>query len=244
LRLIQQRRGYFLRLLTKPIEAFDLHRNGFTTALPTERFAFKHQPSPRPLYGLPELRERPAASIVVVEGEKCADAAKIVFPSSVIITSPGGSNGALQADWTPLAGRRRVLIWPDLDAPGIKYATTVANILVDLGISEVLIVDAQRLAEVDPSGNRRETTPGWDVADALAEGNEPGKLRAAAVAAAQPHKAGPRFVSFGRFTMSNDGLVVAKEGKGEDAATETLWVCSAFEIIGRARDPHGREWAR
>jgi putative DNA primase/helicase len=209
-----------------------------------ERFAFKHQPSPRPLYGLPELTERPNASVVIVEGEKCADAAKIVFPSSVSLTSPGGSNGALQADWTPLAGRRRVLIWPDLDAPGIKYATTVANILVDLGIPEILIVDAKRLAEVDPSGNRRETTPGWDVADAVAEGNEPERLRAAAVAAAQPHKAGARFVSFGSFTMSNDGLILAKEGRSEDAATETLWVCSAFEIIGRARDPNGREWAR
>jgi putative DNA primase/helicase len=209
-----------------------------------ERFALKHHPCPRPLYGLPELRERPTASVVVVEGEKCADAAKIVFPSSVIITSPGGSNGALQADWTPLSGRSRVLIWPDLDAPGTKYATTVADILVDLGIPEILIVDAQRLAEVDPSGRRRETTPGWDVADAVAEGNEPGKLRATVAAVAQPYKAGPRFVSFGSFTMSNDGLVLATEGKGEDAARETMWVCSAFEIIGRARDPNGREWAR
>ena len=44
--------------------------------------------------------------------------------------------------------------------------------------------------------------------------------------------------------MSDDGLVIAKESKGEDATTENLWVCSAFEIIGRARDPNGREWAR
>ena len=152
-----------------------------------ERFAFKHQPTPRPLYGLPELRENPNAAVVVVEGEKCAEAARTVFPSSVVVTSPGGSNAALHADWTPLAGRSRVLIWPDLDAPGIKYATAVANILASLGIPEILIVDAQALAEVVPSGNRRETTPGWDVADAGTEGNEPGKLRAAAVAAAHPY---------------------------------------------------------
>jgi len=209
-----------------------------------ERYAFKHYPSPRPLYGLPVLRERPNAPIVVVEGEKCADAAQAVFPSSVIVTSPGGSNGALKADWTPLAGRSRVLIWPDLDAPGTKYASTVANVLADLGIPEILIVDAQRLAEVDPLGVRRETVAGWDVADAIAEGHEPEKLRADAVALAQPHKPGPRFLSFGSFTMSDEGLVLAKESKGEDASAETLWVCSAFEIIGRARDPNGREWAR
>ena len=56
-----------------------------------ERFAFKHQPAPCPLYGLPDLSERPGASIVVVEGEKCADAAKAVFPSFVVVTSPGGA---------------------------------------------------------------------------------------------------------------------------------------------------------
>jgi putative DNA primase/helicase len=182
-----------------------------------EFYAFKHQTTPRPLYGLPELRERPSASVVVVEGEKCADAAKAVFPSSVIVTSPGGSNGALQTDWTNLVGRKRVLIWPDLDAPGAKYATTVANILVDLGIPEVLMVDAQQLAEIDPAGRRRETVAGWDVADALEEGYEPEKLGVAAVAAAQPHKPGPRYLSFGGFTMSDDGLVLAKQGKGEDA---------------------------
>jgi putative DNA primase/helicase len=209
-----------------------------------ERFGFRHHPAPRPLYGLPELRERPNASIVVVEGEKCVEAAKAVFPSSVIVTSPGGSNGAPQAEWTPLAGRKRVLIWPDLDAPGTKYATIVAKILGDLGIPEILIVDAQRLAEIDLEGKKRETIAGWDVADAIEEGHEPERLRAAAVAAAQPYKPGPHFVSFGSFTMSTDGLLVAKEGKGEDAAVETLWVCSAFEIIGRARDPNGREWAR
>jgi putative DNA primase/helicase len=210
----------------------------------SERFAFRHHPAPRPLYGLPELRERPYASIVVVEGEKCVEAANAVFPFSVVVTSPGGSNGALQADWTPLAGRARVLIWPDLDAPGTKYATTVASILADLGIPEISIVDAERLAEIDLEGRKRETITGWDVSDAIDEGCAPEKLRADAVAAAQPHKSGPRFISFGYFTMSTEGLVVAKEGKGEDAAIETTWVCSAFEIIGRARDPSGREWAR
>ena len=34
-----------------------------------EHFAFKHQDKPRPLYGLHELRLRPNAPVVVVEGE-------------------------------------------------------------------------------------------------------------------------------------------------------------------------------
>ena len=166
----------------------------------TERFAFKHLPAPRPLYGLPDLRKRPNAPVVIVEGEKCADAAKAVFPSSVVVTSPGGSNGAAQVDWAPLAGRSRVLIWPDLDAAGTKFATAVASILSGLGIPEILIVDAQRIAH-GTAQNKRETVAGWDIADAVAEGSEGSALRVAAIAAAQSYRPGPRFLSFGNFTM-------------------------------------------
>jgi putative DNA primase/helicase len=44
--------------------------------------------------------------------------------------------------------------------------------------------------------------------------------------------------------MSNDGLVLKKSGKGEDTNPEVIWICSPFEIIGRARDSNGRDWAR
>ena len=209
-----------------------------------EGFAFKHHPTPRPLYGLMDLQARPTAPVVVVEGEKCADAAKIVFPFSVVVTSSGGSNAAAHTDWTPLAGRSRVLIWADLDEPGTKYATTVAAILADLGIAEILIVDARRLADKDLAGNKREVEAGWDVAKALEEGRSPETLRLGAVAAAQPYKPAPRFISFGGYTMSNDGLVLKKVGKGEDTNPEVVWICSPFEIIGRARDSNGRDWAR
>jgi hypothetical protein len=147
-----------------------------------------HQPTPRPLYGLAELNEQPDASVVVVGGEKCIEAAKKVFLFSVVVTSPGGPYAAMQADWTPLAGRSRVLIWPDHDAPGFKYSTTVADLLRDLGIPVVLIVDTQRLGEVDPSGRRREAITGWNVADAVSEGHDLRKLRALALEVARPHK--------------------------------------------------------
>jgi hypothetical protein len=146
------------------------------------------QPNRRPLYGLAELNKWPDASVVVVGDEKCVEAAKKVFLFPVVVTSPGGPTAAMQADWTPLAGRSRVLIWPDLDAPGFKYSTTVADILGDLGIPVVQIVDAQRLGEVDPSGGRRETITGWNVADAVSEWHDLRKLRALALEVAQPHK--------------------------------------------------------
>jgi hypothetical protein len=146
------------------------------------------RPNRRPLYGLAELNARPDASVVVVGDEKCVEAAKKVFLFPVVVTSPGGPDAAMQADWTPLAGRSRVLIWPDLDAPGFKYALTVADLLEDLGIPVVQIVDAQRLGEIDPSGSRRETITGWNVADAVSEWHDLRKLRALALEVAQPHK--------------------------------------------------------
>ena len=47
---------------------------------------------PRPLYGLPELRADPGKPVVVVEGEKCADATASVFPDRAATTWPGGAN--------------------------------------------------------------------------------------------------------------------------------------------------------
>ena len=56
---------------------------------------------PRPLYGLDRLAARPDAPVLVVEGEKAADAAGKRFKDHVVITSPGGSKAARKADWSP-----------------------------------------------------------------------------------------------------------------------------------------------
>jgi DNA primase len=44
-----------------------------------------------------------------------------------------------KTDWTPLAGRG-VMIWPDNDAAGLKYANTVATTLAGRGCA-VSIID-------------------------------------------------------------------------------------------------------
>ena len=72
-----------------------------------------------------------------------------------------------KADWSPLAGRR-VLIWPDADEPGAKYAGDVARILHGLDC-EVSIIDAVALASMAPDGGKRDPVKGWDAADAVAE---------------------------------------------------------------------------
>jgi hypothetical protein len=110
----------------------------------------------------------PDASVVICEGEKAADAAARMFPKSVCMTSPGGSQAASKADWKPLAGRR-VLIWPDCDEPGAKYGRKVARIIHGLGC-EVSIIDAVALAGMAPGGGTREPVKGFDAADAVPSG--------------------------------------------------------------------------
>ena len=60
------------------------------------------------------LAQRSDAPVIVVEGEKTADAAGKIFPDYVCMTSPFGAPSAAKADWTPLHGRT-VVIWPDND---------------------------------------------------------------------------------------------------------------------------------
>ena len=83
--------------------------------------------APRPLYGLDRLAARPDAPVLVVEGEKTADAAQQHFPDHVAMAWPGGSNAYGKADWSPLADRR-VIVWPDADQSGRKAAGEIAKL--------------------------------------------------------------------------------------------------------------------
>lgn len=117
-----------------------------------QRWGMGQWPSPRPLYGLQELAERPGAAVLVVEGEKAADAAKRCAGPYVVVTWPAGAMAADKADWTPLAGRK-VLLWPDADDPGRKAMERVAQIIHERVI-EVKVLDVSDKAD------------GWDAADA------------------------------------------------------------------------------
>ena len=95
----------------------------------TKSWQRKNLDAPRPLYNLRDLKQRPDVPVLVVEGEKAADAAAKLFPDFVVVTSPGGSNAGHLADWSPLRGRH-VTIWRDNDKPGRKYQDVVVAALV------------------------------------------------------------------------------------------------------------------
>jgi len=91
---------------------------------------------PRPLYGLDVLADNPEAPVYVTEGEKAAAAVHQL--GRVAVSSLGGSNAANNADWTPLEGRN-VVILPDNDEAGTKYADDVAVELGRLGVKSWVV---------------------------------------------------------------------------------------------------------
>lgn len=142
-------------------------RNGQKTYRPVHRTPAGWKrgalPVPRPLYNLPAvLNAPPETPIVVVEGEKCADAAKEL--GFVATTSPNGASNAEYADWTPLAGSQ-VWIIPDHDETGITYAEAVTKLAYEAGAREVKVL---RWGRLFPEAYRTLET-GFDLAD-LVEG--------------------------------------------------------------------------
>ena len=134
----------------------------------TTAWRCKAFPAPRPLYGLPQLAERPDAPVLVVEGEKVVVAAAQLFDDRVAVTWPGGSGAVGKADWRRLKGRD-IVIWPDADAPGKKAAREVADHALRAGATSACIVAL-------PDG----LPDGWDLADTAPDGVDVRKLLAGA----------------------------------------------------------------
>lgn len=111
-------------------------------------------PSPRPLYRLPQLMK--TDKIILVEGEKCADA--LVAVGFAATTLMGGANTRIEkTDLSPLKGKD-ITLWPDNDVPGRKYADNVAEALLKLPVASL---------KITPSTPDKPAK--WDAADAVAE---------------------------------------------------------------------------
>jgi len=84
-----------------------------------------------PLYGLERLSDN--MPVLIVEGERCAD---IHVNGYSVISWCGGTGQVHKADWSILKDRK-IIIWPDLDDPGIKAAREIKNILPQSEILDV-----------------------------------------------------------------------------------------------------------
>jgi hypothetical protein len=122
-------------------------------------------PRPWPLYGLPGLRSRPEARVLVVEGEKTRDAAAKLLKDYVVVAWLGGADSVEHGDWELLRGRD-VTLWPDADVYGREAMDKLQGVLRRFEAARVSIV---KLAELS-------LPVGWDLADEPPEGIEPLKL--------------------------------------------------------------------
>jgi len=91
-------------------------------------------PGRLPLYRGNEVSQ--ADTVFVCEGEKCCDAAwAIGLPT---VTSAHGAQSSHKSDWSSLS-RKQVVILPDNNGPGRKYAEAVAGFLHRLGCSVKIV---------------------------------------------------------------------------------------------------------
>ncbi|WP_312261248.1 DUF927 domain-containing protein [Candidatus Igneacidithiobacillus taiwanensis] len=137
------------------------------------RWEWKGLPSDRPVYNLPEILARPDATVVVVEGEKAAEAARILLPDFVVTTSANGAKSPKKTDWSVLHGRN-VLLWPDNDEAGINYVKAVTR-LVNASFHFISLQNEH--LERSPEGNwvvvPGGAPEGYDAADLQQQGITP-----------------------------------------------------------------------
>lgn len=89
----------------------------------------------RVLYRLPELLAAPERTVLVVEGEKDADA--LAATGRIATTNVGGA-GKWRPEYSEALRGRRVCILPDNDEPGAKHAKQVREALE--GVAESVVV--------------------------------------------------------------------------------------------------------
>lgn len=116
------------------------------------RWVKKGWPAPRPIYDLPAVIG--SKNVLIVEGEKAAEAAKKFIKSYAVTTWPNGSKAHDKTDWTTIYGKS-VLIWPDHDEPGRQAAAKIAAHLLP-HCPDIKVIDT----------SNDDLPVGWDAADA------------------------------------------------------------------------------
>jgi hypothetical protein len=194
-----------------------------------------------PIYRLADVRAEPV--VYVTEGEKAADAGwRIGLPC---VTSADGADNAAKTDWTPLAGRDMVIV-PDNDEAGEKYAADVARLLLNLSPpARVRIVRLPGLEDGEDLFDWLAERPDTAHADLIAEIE---RLTDAA-AAVEPADVGEaivelnladvrveriRFLWEGRFAYGTLSLLAGEPGAGK--STLAMYIAAVVTTGGTFPD--------
>ncbi|MCC6878203.1 MAG: DUF927 domain-containing protein [Rhodocyclaceae bacterium] len=219
---------------------------------------------PRPLYGLDRLAARPAAAVILYEGEKSAEAGTRIAPDYVNMCWPNGANAADKADCGPLAGRG-VLLWADHDEPGRTAMQTAAKALKKAGARLVRFISIAVFEKFTISAGGRiverlQPLPsGWDAADAEAEGWTKELLDellkkddaiiesvdAGATAPAEDETPGapPAGARSGSYLLDPElGLHYIEKSKDDEGKERLVRLCGPLSVPALGRDAEGGSW--
>lgn len=155
----------------------------------TQRWHWKQWEEPRPLY-VPAtiLSADLSLPVVIVEGEKCAQAGhELLGHEFDFVSWPGGGKAWARASWGWLMGRT-VYLWPDCDAKReplsraereggvdpetkpLKPEAKQPGVQAMVGIGSLLVADMGCTVHWCPVPKPGDVADGWDLADAIAQG--------------------------------------------------------------------------
>lgn len=124
-----------------------------------KKYHWKGYPEPRPPLNAVSLHAAPTAPVLVVSGEKTADAAAKYLPDGWLVTTwAHGDASVMLNDWSLLYGRR-VILWPDNDHSGREAMEKLAAHLNEH--------DTPNATVLVPNGWPEK----WDLADPLPAGS-------------------------------------------------------------------------
>lgn len=148
--------GYVVRILktdgskiTPPL-AYCQNQRGFSAWRWHSFFTDNRTP-----YGAEKLALYPEEDILIVEGEKTAEAAQKLFPEMVVLSWIGGVGSVHLTQWQCLPNRK-IILWPDNDAVGMACMQKLLKVLHNVSVKQARIVNL-------PSN----TPLAWDLADPL-----------------------------------------------------------------------------
>lgn len=134
------------------------------------RWALVTMGNTRPLYRGEELAKHADKTVIVVMGEKKADALqKVLGDGAVVVSWAGGDNGRFYTDFSALKGRN-VIIWPDADAGGKAAAVGEISARGDVkkGVAEFAgEAGATGVKVIVPP---KDVSKGWDAGDLIKSG--------------------------------------------------------------------------
>lgn len=197
-------------------------------------WANKFPSGKRPLLNLPEILK--SDKILVCEGEKTADRLQSIAKGMVVTTSVGGSNAAHNSDWSPLKGKKVVIV-RDNDEQGRKYQNAVIRLCQDSGSKSIHVLE--------PDAYKSDLPQGWDWGDAVTDAGLTTQVfyelmgkHSKEIAA--PKKAALSLPSYNKFTLKKDGVYrvqVDEEGNRTD-----WFISTPIEVVARTVDSENENW--